>query len=170
MNISIRPWEMSDDNALAHVLNDPAVLCRLRDGIPYPYTASDARQYIEAVNSFPPGEAFSRAIVADGTVVGCVGAFRETNIHFRTAELGYYLAREHWGKGIMTQAVGLLCDELFASTDLMRIFAIPFASNFGSRRVLEKAGFTLEGIMKYNAFKDGKLMDTAMYAMIRKEN
>lgn len=77
-----------------------------------------------------------------------IGAFRQGNIHCRTAELGYYLAEEYWGKGVMTEAVRLLCEKLFSETDIIRIFAEPFVHNIGSRRVLEKAGFQLEGIMK----------------------
>ena len=63
----------------------------------------------------------------------------------------------------MTDAVRQLCDRIFDETDILRIFAEPFVYNTGSRRVLEKAGFQLEGILKNNAFKNGK--DMAMYAI-----
>ena len=99
--------------------------------------------------------------------VGSIGAFRQGNIHYRTAEIGYYLAEEYWGKGIMTEAVRLLCENVFEKTDIIRIYAEPFAYNIGSRRVLEKAGFQFEGIMKCNAMKNGQILDMARYGITR---
>lgn len=93
--------------------------------------------------------------------------FRQQNIHRQTAELGYYLAEDYWGRDIMTEAIRQLCDILFETTDPLRIYAEPFAYNTGSRRALEKAGFSFEGILKNNAVKDGKVLDMAVYSMTR---
>lgn len=164
MNISIREWKMSDAAALAAALSNHNILNNLRDGLPYPYTEKDAADYIGFILNSDPKDTFAYAIDVDGKAVGSIGAFRQGNIHFRTAELGYYLAEEYWGKGIMTRAVSMLCEKLFAETDIIRIFAEPFEQNTGSRRVLEKAGFQLEGIMKNNAFKNGKVLDMALYS------
>ena len=76
---------------------------------------------------------------------------------------------EHWGKGIMTEAVRQICREAFARFDLLRIFAEPFADNRGSRRVLEKAGFTCEGTMRNGIFKNGRVRSYCMYALLREE-
>ena len=65
-------------------------------------------------------------------------AFSPGNIHKRTAELGYYIAQEYWGKGIMTEAVKQICEYVFDSSDIIRIYAEPFAHNSASCRVLEK--------------------------------
>ncbi|MDE7076233.1 MAG: GNAT family N-acetyltransferase, partial [Clostridia bacterium] len=89
------------------------------------------------------------------------------NIHFRTAELGYYIGVEHWGKGIMTEAVRLVCKHVFDNTDIVRIYAEPFAENIGSCRILEKNGFHLEGIMRKNAYKNGVLRDMKLYALVK---
>lgn len=164
MNISIREWKMSDAAALAAALSNPNILNNLRDGLPYPYTEKDAADYIGFILNSDPKDTFAYAIDVDGKAVGSIGAFRQGNIHFRTAELGYYLAEEYWGKGIMTNAVRMICEKIFAETDIIRIFAEPFEQNTGSRRVLEKAGFQLEGIMKNNAFKNGKVLDMALYS------
>ena len=59
----------------------------------------------------------------------------------RTAELGYYIAERYWGKGIMTEAVKQICGHVFDKSDILRIYAEPFAYNTASCRVLEKAGF-----------------------------
>ena len=169
MPVKIRNWQIEDAKDLAAALNNKKILNNLRDGLPYPYTKKDAADYINAMLKADPNGTFAYAIIVDGKAVGSIGAFRQENIHARTAQLGYYLAEEYWGKGIMTQAVKQLCDKLFAQTDLLRIFAEPFACNIGSRRVLEKAGFQLEGILKKNAVKNGKVLDMALYARTKTE-
>ena len=167
MEITLREWKLSDAASLSAALSDKAVLDNLRDGLPYPYTEKDAKNYIRFILGSDKNSTFAYAIDVGGRAVGNIGAFRQGNIHFRTAELGYYLAKEYWGKGIMTRAVTMLCERVFAETDIIRIFAEPFSFNTGSRRVLEKAGFRFEGILKSNAFKNGKVVDMAMYAYTR---
>ena len=167
MKIVLRKWLLSDAEALTKILSNGEILNNLRDGLSYPYNKKDAEDYINFIINAEPNDTFAFAIEIDGKVVGNIGAFRQGNIHRRTAELGYYLAEECHGKGIMTSAVKQLCGKLFAETDILRIFAEPFAYNIGSRRVLEKAGFRLEGIMKNNAFKNGKIFDTALYSLIK---
>lgn len=169
MKISIREWKLTDAADLAAALSNKKILDNLRDGLPYPYTEKDAENYISFILNSDPHDTFAYAIDVDGKAVGSIGAFRQGNIHFRTAELGYYLSEEYWGKGIMTSAVRLLCEKLFSETDIIRIFAEPFDYNVGSRRVLEKAGFQLEGIMKNNAFKNGKVLDMALYSYTKTE-
>lgn len=145
MNCEIRKWRRSDVKELAAALSNQNVLNHLRDGLPYPYTESDAAQYIEAMLSADANNTFAYAVAADGKVIGSIGAFRQSNIHFRTAELGYYIAEEYWGRGIMTDAVRRLCSWIFNNTDILRIYAEPFAENTGSRRVLEKCRFSMRG-------------------------
>lgn len=167
MKCKLRKWKLSDAGDLSAALNNEKILNNLRDGLPYPYTQKDAEDYINFILSSAPQDTFAYAIEVGGRAVGSIGAFRQGNIHRRTAELGYYLAEEYWGRGIMTEAVTQLCDKLFAETDILRIFAEPFAHNIGSRRVLEKSGFQLEGILKNNAVKNGRVLDMAMYARTR---
>ena len=69
----------------------------------------------------------------------------------------------------MTEAVRQLCEKIFKETDILRVFAEPFAYNIGSRKVLEKAGFQFEGILKNNAFKNGQVLDMALYAYTRED-
>ena len=167
MNVKIRKWKPEDAASLAAALSNKNVLNNLRDGLPYPYTEKDAADYIHAMLAADPDSTFACAIELNGTAVGSIGAFRQGNIHFRTAKLGYYLDEKYWGKGIMTEAVRLLCGKIFSETDILRIYAEPFAYNTGSRRVLEKAGFQFEGILKNNAVKNGKVLDMAMYALTK---
>lgn len=167
MGISIRQWRLSDAKDLTAALSNQKVLNNLRDGSPYPYTDQDAQDYIRAVLSADPDQTFAYAVCVDDKVLGSIGAFRQENIHRRTAEPGYYLAEAYWGQGIMTQAVGMLCARLFSETDLLRIYAEPFAYHMGSRRVLEKAGFQLEGILRSNACKNIQVLDMAVYGLTR---
>lgn len=167
MNCILRKWRMSDAKDLASALNNEKILNNLRDGLPFPYTERDAADYISAMLSVDENNTFAYAVTVDDRAVGSIGAFRQSNIHRQTAELGYYLAEEYWGHGIMTNAVLQICSRIFETTDILRIYAEPFSYNIGSCRVLEKAGFTFEGIMKNNAVKNGRVIDMAMYSLTR---
>ena len=167
MNCILRKWRLSDAKDLAAALNNKKILNNLRDGLPFPYTEQDARDYITAILSSEENSTFAYAITQNDRAIGSIGAFRQSNIHRQTAELGYYLAEEYWGRGIMTKAIRQLCGIVFDTTDILRIYAEPFAYNTGSRRALEKAGFCYEGTMKNNAVKNGKVLDMALYSLTR---
>lgn len=167
MNCILRKWRLSDAQDLAAALNNEKIQNNLRDGLPFPYTQQDARDYIITMLSSQEDSAFAYAITIDDRAVGSIAAFRQGNIHRRTAELGYYLAESCWGRGIMTDAIRQLCGIIFETTDILRIYAEPFSYNTGSRRALQKAGFRFEGMMKNNAVKNGKVVDMALYSLTR---
>ena len=170
MQVKIREWKIEDKSALSQILNNKKILDNLRDGLPYPYTEKDAEDYINAMLGADKSETFAFAITLDGKVIGSIGAFRQGNIHFRTAEVGYYIGEQYWGNGYTASALKLICDYVFKNTDIIRIFASPFARNTASCRVLEKAGFSFEGTLKNAAFKNGKVQDMKMYAITRSNN
>lgn len=163
----IRKWKLSDAKDLAIALSNKKIQDNLRDGLPYPYTEQDGADYISAMLSADENETFAFAITVEGKAVGSIGVFRQVNIHRQTAELGYYLAEEYWDKGIMTEAVKQICEYVFGKSDIIRIYAEPFAYNAPSCRVLEKAGFQCEGILRKNAVKNGKIVDMKMYSLIK---
>jgi len=167
MDINIRTWKMEDAQSLAKALNNKKIHDNLRDGLPFPYTVSDAKDFISAMLATDDNNTFAWAITVDDTAIGSIGVFRKENVHRLTAEMGYYISEEYWGKGIMTEAVKQACNYIFENTDIIRIFADPYASNTGSCRVLEKAGFVYEGTLKKNAVKNGQIADMKMYAIIR---
>ena len=167
MKYELRKWRLSDAKELAAALNNKRILNNLRDGLPFPYTERDAAEYITAMRSADENDTFAYAITAEDHVIGSIGAFRQGNIHRQTAEMGYYLAEEYWGQGVMSGAIRQLCDIIFQTTDILRIYAEPFSYNAGSRRALEKAGFRYEGLMKSNAVKNGKVVDMALYSLTR---
>lgn len=169
MNVSIRPWQLSDAADVAAIINNKKVQDNLRDGIPYPYTEKDGEDFINGMLNAEQGNTFAFAIAVDGNVAGSIGVFRQANIHSRTAEMGYYIGEDYWGKGVCTAAIKLVCQYIFENTDIIRIYAEPFAYNAASCRVLEKAGFQYEGTLRSNAVKNGKVINMKMYALI-KEN
>lgn len=168
MTCRIRKWELSDASELSAALSNKKVQDNLRDGLPYPYTEEDGKGYISAMLSADENETFAFAITVDNKVVGSIGVFRQGNIHRQTGELGYYIAEEYWGKGIMTEAVMQICEYVFDKSDIIRIYAEPFSYNIASCRVLEKAGFQYEGTLRSNAVKNGKILDMKMYSLIRR--
>ncbi len=168
MQCEIRSWQLSDAKKLAQMLNNKNILDNLRDGLPYPYTETDGKEYITAMLNADKNEVFAFAVTYGGELAGSVGVFRQSNIHNKTAELGYYIAEEFWNKGIATQAVKFACAKVFESSDILRIYAEPFARNKASCKVLEKAGFVCEGTLRANAVKNGVVEDMKMYALLKK--
>lgn len=169
MICKIKKWELTDAGGLAAALSNTKIQDNLRDGLPYPYTRQDGIDYISAMLSADENKTFAFAITVDGKVIGSIGVLRQENIHRQTAELGYYIAEEYWGKGIMTEAVKQICRYVFEKSDIVRIYAEPFAYNSASCRVLEKAGFQYEGTLRNNAVKNGKIIDMKMYALLKTE-
>lgn len=163
----ISQWKIEYARDLADALNNKKILDNLRDGLPYPYTVKDAEEFITAMQKSNINDVFAFAIIYESKCIGSIGVFRQNNIHFRTAELGYYVAEEYWGKGIMTQAVKQVCDYVFCNSDIVRIYVEPFVHNLASQRVLEKNGFNCEGVLKNNAYKNGKFIDMKMYSKLK---
>jgi [ribosomal protein S5]-alanine N-acetyltransferase len=100
----------------------------------------------------------------DGLAVGGIGIRIGEDVHRYTAELGYWLSEDFWGHGITSEAVPAFTNYCFENFPLHRIYAEPYANNPASARVLEKAGFVLEGRLKNNIFKDGQILSSLLYA------
>ena len=148
-------------------MNNKKISDNLRDGLPFPYTAADAAEFINAVLSADSNKTYAFAVIFENKAVGSIGAFRQENIHSRTAEIGYCISEAYWGKGIGTSAVKQACEFIFSNTDIIRIFAEPFARNTASCRILEKAGFTFEGTLRKNAVKNNTVIDMKMYSLVK---
>lgn len=167
MDCKLRKWRADDAKSLSELLNSKKILDNLRDGLPFPYTENDALDYINLMLSADKNSTFAFAIEFKGAVAGSIGIFRQDNIHSRTAEMGYYIGENYWNKGIATSAVKQACDFVFNNSDIIRIYAEPFARNVASCKVLEKAGFVCEGTLRKNAVKNGIVEDMKMYAKIK---
>lgn len=161
----LRPWREADLEALVRHANNPRIARWLRDRFPHPYTEADGRAWLGIAAGLPEGAAF--AIEADGEAVGGVGLEMGQDIERVGAEVGYWLGETHWGRGIATEALNLLAGHAFAAFPLERLSAKTFVSNAPSRRVLEKAGFVLEGVLRRAMIKNGVVEDAALYALVR---
>ena len=167
MEFTLEKWRSDYIPDVAKYANNEKIADKLRDVFPFPYTPADAAWYVNDCIEKGDENQLCRAIVVNGEAVGSVGIFVKTDVYRKSAELGYWLGEPYWKKGIMTEAVKQLCAEAFATFDIVRIFAEPYAYNSGSRKVLEKVGFTLEGIMKNSVCKHGEIYDSCMYGLIR---
>jgi RimJ/RimL family protein N-acetyltransferase len=165
MDFTLRAWQMTDLDSLVKYADNPAIAANLTDAFPSPYTAEDGRKYIETFSGEDPLRVF--AIVINGEAAGSIGIFPQTDVHRKNAEMGYWLAEPFWGKGIMLQAVGRVVEYGFKTWEIDRIFARPYGTNKASQRVLEKAGFLLEGRFEKTLFKNGQYLDELIYAIRR---
>ena len=165
----LRPWKPGDAPSVARFADNPRIAANLRDAFPNPYGLDDAREFIASCLANEGNGQLARAIEIGGEAAGSVGVFVGADVYRRTAELGYWLAEDYWGRGVMTRAVRQICREAFERFDIVRIFAEPFERNAASRKVLEKAGFTLEGVMRSGVFKNGAVQSCCMYSLLRGE-
>lgn len=168
VDFQLLPWEEAYIPHIARWADDPQIAGNLRDVFPHPYTREAAAWFVrDCVDR--EAQQLCRAIVVGGEAVGCVSVQPQSDVYRRSGELGYWLARPFWGRGIMTAAVGQICAGAFRRFDLLRIYAEPFARNVGSRRVLEKNGFQLEGVLRQNVVKNGHVEDSCLYALLRED-
>ena len=161
----LRPFAQGDQQALVRHGNDRAVWLNLADVFPHPYTREAADQWIALVTQ--PGGPLRFAIQYHGELVGGVGVHPGNDISRLTAQLGYWVGRQHWGKGIGTAAVQAIAEHAMQTTDLVRLEAVVFDWNPASMRVLEKAGFHLESKRPKSAIKDGRITGTHLFVQLR---
>lgn len=162
---TVRSWAWRDRDSIVRHANNKKISINLRDRFPYPYTVADARTWLDSVIGFEPETNF--AIDVAGEAVGGIGFVLQHDVGRRSAEIGYWLGEEFWGRGIVTEALIAVTEHAFANYDLCRLYAHVFDWNGASARVLEKAGYELEGRMRKSVTKDGQTIDQLMYAIIR---
>ncbi len=162
----LRPFRRSDAKSVAAQINDKEI-ARNMLSIPHPYTINDARSWIQRCQNAARHKNrtwINFAIEINGKAVGGASIFR---IHDHKAEIGYWLGKAYWGKGIMTEAVNEIVKFGFGTLGLRRIYAHTFTFNQASIRVLEKAGFTHEALLRKVAKKKGRFYDWNLYAKVR---
>jgi len=161
----IRPWQHADRESLVRHANNRQVWLMLRDQFPHPYTRADGDAWLAHVATQQPVTSF--AIVVAGEAAGGIGLAPQPDVHHRSAEVGYWLGETFWNRGIMTSALGAFTPYAFDRFDLIRIFAGVFSTNPASMRVLEKAGYIREGVLRRSVVKDGQVLDQVLYAVTR---
>ena len=160
----IRDWRVDDASSLSRHANNRSIWLNLRDAFPHPYAKKDARAFLTTIADRTPETMF--AIAVDGEAVGGIGFVLHPDVERVSAEIGYWLAEPFWGRGIVTEALAAVTAYAIRTHGLTRIYAVPFAWNAASCRVLEKAGYVLEGRLRKSAIKDGKLTDQLQYAFV----
>ena len=160
----VRRWRTGDADAIVWHANNANVASQLRDRFPHPYTRQHALHFLQMATSEPTET--NLAIDVDGQAVGGVGFVPGGDVERFSAEIGYWLGETLWGRGIATEAVVLVTDYTFDELNMLRLFALPFADNLASRRVLEKAGYECEAILRASSVKAGQPRDQALYARV----
>jgi len=166
MKLELRPWSMSDLDDLVAGANNPGIARNMTDAFPYPYTRESGEKFLQWATTNCPSKMM--AICIDDKASGNIGMHPQADILRMNAEVGYWLAEAHWGKGIMTEALKQMIPIAFEALPVSRIFARVFGHNIGSQKVVEKAGFILEGRFEQTIFKNGVYIDELIYA-VRKE-
>lgn len=163
----LRPFRRGDEASLVRHINNPKIY-RNTLRIPYPYRMRDAREWVRkcrTANHARKKTDVNFAIEIDGGVAGGIGLSHIVPRH--KAEIGYWLGEEYWGKGIMTEAAKRVTRFGFKNLRLKRIYAGVFPRNRASMRVLEKAGYEREGILRKQARKKARFINEVLYAIVR---
>jgi RimJ/RimL family protein N-acetyltransferase len=160
----LRSWAPTDRASLVRHADNRKVWRNLTDAFPHPYTDADAGRWIEFANA--GGRDIHLAIAIDGEAVGGIGAIGGTGVDRQTGRFGYWLGEPCWGRGIATAAARALVRLLEDERRFARLEAPVFAWNPASMRVLEKAGFVREGVLRRSVTKDGELIDSVLYALL----
>ena len=158
----LRTWRASDAPIITPLLGDRDVWINLSDRVPHPYELKHAEEFIDRHSkSEPPTNV---AITVDDVPVGGIGIFPGEGISRVSAEMGYWIGKPHWGRGIGLAALKGMTKYVADSFDFTRISALVFTRNAASARLLEKAGYVREGHTRQSVIKDGVIEDEFLYA------
>lgn len=160
----LREWRRGDEPSLVRHANNRSIWINVRDTFPHPYTQADARSWIRLAGTTGLNRVF--AIDVDGFAVGAIGVRPGEDVNRLTAEIGYWLGEEYWGRGIATEAVEAVTRYAFDTLGMARVYADVFEWNAASMRVLEKAGFSREGVLRASAVKDRQIVDQVVYGRV----
>jgi ribosomal-protein-alanine N-acetyltransferase len=163
--ISLRQPVLKDRRKIAKLADNKKIFDNVRDFFPYPYTEKNAEEFITLCRHENPKLTF--AIDCQGELAGVIGLVTQPDIYRLTAEIGYWVGEPFWNRGIASNALKLMVDYGFKTLGLVRIYTGVFDYNKASQRVLEKCGFTLEGIFKKSILKNGIICDEYRYAIVK---
>ena len=163
----IKEFTLKDKGSFEKYVNDPEISKNNLD-IPYPYPKEKIDVLFDQMISYYSQETpkhLAYGIYINNEVCGYIGLHKIHKNH--KAEIGYWLAKKYRNQGIMTLAIKKICKSGFKDLNLKRIWAPVFSYNIESKKVLEKNGFVLEGILKKSVIKDKKMVDEWIYAKLK---
>ena len=169
MNIELVKWSKKLKDDLIRICNS-VDRTDLSDRLPDPYTPKDADEWLQMVSECDGVNGLFRAISVDGRIAGSISIEQKSGVFRKDAEIGYMLTDDVSSRGIMTIATKQICEMAFKELDIVRITGLAHERNTASRRVLEKNGFILEGIMKNAAFKYDELLNLCVYGLLKGGN
>lgn len=167
--LRLRPFDDADTSAL-FALHSSARVLRYWDAPPWSEPVR-AEQFITACRQMADEGTGTRLAVdraADGTFLGWISLTRWSPV-FRSASMGYCLVEAAWGHGYATEAARAVLQWAFDKLDLNRVQAQTDTRNEASARVLEKAGFVREGMLREDCVVNGEVSDSWVYGLIRRE-
>ena len=164
MKVILREWKRSDADALAAIANNKKIWDNVRDRLPFPYTKKDAKEWLELVKKQKIVTTF--CVEVDGELAGSIGVTLRDDVYRKTAEIGYFIGEEYWGKGVATEAIKQMVNYLQKKFDIVRIYAEVFEFNKASMKALEKNGFYLECVRKKAAFKNNMIVDDCVWVKL----
>ena len=162
---TLRPFQISDSKSLAHHANNRLVWENLRDRFPFPYSETNAVQFIQMVSISSPVTEF--AIDVNGEAIGAAGIILKDDVYRDNGEIGYWIGQDYWGKGIGTWVVKELVKIAFEDLKLHRVYAEVFEKNIASAHILEKNGFIKESTLKNAIIKDGKRQNLYIFSILK---
>ena len=163
--IVLRSLTPADATALAAIANDASIVAFVRDVFPHPYTLSHAQEFIQITAKDTHLQSWG--IFANNSLTGVISLTLQHDIYRHSAEIGFWLGSAFRKRGIMTEAIALVCQYAFSQIPIVRIFAHVFAHNEGSKNALLKNGFEIEGIRKKGSIKNEVLIDDLLMAKIK---
>ena len=164
--IKLRVLTKNDKISLVKYANNKKIANNLRNDFPNPYSEENANDFINSANENNPKKLIL-AIDFNEELIGCIGAFQQDDIYSKNAEIGYWLGEPFWGKGYISTAIKKFVPMVFENMDIVRIYAEPFENNLGSKKALDKAGFKLEATLKNNIFKNGEVLSSCIYSILK---
>ena len=166
-NIKIREFHLADVNSIVNYANNYNISKYMRDSFPFPYTETNALNWIEFTKA--NNSTLSYAIANEVEVIGGISATPQSDVHRFSAEVGFWIGEPFWNQKIISKSLRVFCNYLFSKYNFNRLTANVFEGNDASKRVLEKAGFFLEGTLRKNVFKENKFVDHYIYGLLKKD-
>ncbi len=163
----LRPFDLADAPAVQRLAGDREVASTTAT-IPHPYEDGMAEGWIALhEGAFARREHLTLAITEQEVLAGAITLRLE--LHQRRAELGYWIGRAGWGRGLATEAATAVVHHGFTVLNLHRIYASYFTRNPASARVMEKLGMRFEGVQREHFWRDGRVEDVGRYAILARE-